>query len=347
MPNPLFSKYSQGENRVTASILAVFERISFALLERILQILCEEPNQSLLEVKNQIKPKGFNAVPDGAIQASFAYWLETKVFPNAVSQEQIKRHLEALESYPHAAKKKLIVLTPDSQQPTPVSELKSPLVVWTNFTALTDAIGEVLSLNETWLTGDLPLASEQERFLLRELVQMFLAEGLLNTPRSDLALIVPARSAIHDYEQFSVYLCQPNRSFQKVEYLGFYRSGAIDHRIAKILIDPIEEVELTAEGIIALAKNEPTKLTEDIKQKLTKLVEALQLANSSRYRDTMKVFFLSGADHPETIRLTQDIQNDLKSAAGRPTAFTQSQRYVPLISLKKNPTTTSELLNSS
>lgn len=37
MTNPLFSTYSQGENRVTGSLLAVFERISFALVEQILQ----------------------------------------------------------------------------------------------------------------------------------------------------------------------------------------------------------------------------------------------------------------------------------------------------------------------
>lgn len=43
MANPLFSTYSQGENRVTASILAVFERLSFALVERLLQALCQEP----------------------------------------------------------------------------------------------------------------------------------------------------------------------------------------------------------------------------------------------------------------------------------------------------------------
>ena len=42
MSNPLFSTYSQGENRVTSSILAVLERLSFALVEQILQALCQE-----------------------------------------------------------------------------------------------------------------------------------------------------------------------------------------------------------------------------------------------------------------------------------------------------------------
>ncbi|HEY5477402.1 MAG TPA: hypothetical protein VIK11_11900 [Tepidiformaceae bacterium] len=34
--NPLFSTYRQGENRVTSSMLAVFERIDLSLLEMIL-----------------------------------------------------------------------------------------------------------------------------------------------------------------------------------------------------------------------------------------------------------------------------------------------------------------------
>ena len=339
MPNPLFSRYSQGENRVTASILAVFERISFALLERILQIICEEPNESLLEIKNQIKPRGSNAIPDGAIQASFAYWIETKVVPGTVDKNQLQRHLQALEQHPNAAKKKLIVLSPDTLQPQVVTDLNNTHVVWANFNTLTNAISEVLSLNENWLTNNFSLATEQEKVLLRELVQMFLAEGLLGSDRSDSVLIIPARQAIEDYKKYSIYACQPNRSFQKVQYLGFYRMGAIDQRIAKILSPPIESILLTEEGI---------QICEGLDQatvsRLQALVIKLRDDNSDRYNDTMKVFFLSAYDSTETIWLTQDIQNDLINAEGRPYAFTQGQRYVSLANLKENPKTTTELL---
>jgi hypothetical protein len=339
MPNPLFSRYSQGENRVTASILAVFERISFALLERILQIICEEPNESLLEIKNQIKPKGFNAIPDGAIQASFAYWIETKVVPGTVDKDQLQRHLQALVQHPNASKKKLIVISPDSLQPQVVSDLANKHVVWANFNTLTNAISEVLSLNENWLTNNFSLASEQEKVLLRELVQMFLAEGLLGTDRSDSVLIVPARQAIEDYRKYSIYACQPNRSFQKVQYLGFYRMGAIDRQIAKILTPPIESIVLTEEGVQNCEGLDPV-----ISAKLQDLVDKLHNDNSNRYGDTMKLFFLSAHDSTETISLTQDIKNDLVNAEGRPYAFTQGQRYVSLADLKKNPKTTTELL---
>ncbi len=365
MPNPLFSRYSQGENRVTASILAVFERISFALVERILQILCEEPNIPLLEIRNQIRLKGAGGVPDGAIQASFAYWIETKVVQNAVNGVQLQEHLKILESSSFA-KKRLLVLTPDYEEPQAVKDLKSDStlwasfedlksdsIVWASFNDLYAAIAEITTTaentetGESWLTSNFSPPSEQERFLLRELVQMLLAEGLVNSGKSDAVLIVPARSAIEDYRNFSVYVCQPNRTFQRVEYIGFYHNGMIDRHIAKILYEPVEEIELTKEGIDSpptstkFPSEDKQKL--EVKQKLYELVEKLEGAGSARLGGTFKVFFLSPFNSPG-IELSQDVKNDLRSQSGRPTAFVQGQRYVTLSALQKNPATTTELL---
>jgi hypothetical protein len=338
MPNPLFSRYKQGENRVTASILAVFERISFALVERILQILCEEPNLPLLKIENQIKSGKADSVPDGAIQASFSYLIETKVFQNAIVKKQLEDHLKYLVALPNFGKKRLLVLTPDYEEPQVIKELNSDLVVWTSFNALNDAIAEITATDQSWLTSDLPLPSEQECFLLRELVQMLLAERLINSDKSDAVLIVPARSAIEDYRNFSVYVCQPNRSFQPVEYIGFYHGGVIDQYIPKIIGKPIEDVTLTEEAI------EEAQLSLEVKQDLLQLVEQLKKHNSSRYGVKLKVFFLSSSTSQDTIKLAQPIKNDLKNDSGRPYAFTQGQRYVPLSALQKNPATTTELL---
>lgn len=339
MPSPLFSRYSQGENRVTASILAVFERLSFSLVERILQILCEEPNLPLLEIKNQIKLA--KAVPDGAVQASFAYWIETKVVQNSVSLDQLRRHLLSLEEADFA-KKKLLVLTPDFEKPKVMESLNSDLVIWASFNDLYSAIAEITATDESWLTSNYSLPSEQERFLLRELVQMLLAEGLINSGKSDAVLIVPARQAILDYREFSVYVCQPNRSFQPVEHIGFYHNGMIDRHIAKVIGQPIEEVNLTVEAI------EKAELATEVKEKLRLLVTKMKDSNrrhgEERDGDTLKVFFLSPPDSPDTIKLTQDIRNDLRNQAGRPFAFVQGQRYVALSALQRNPSTTTELL---
>lgn len=349
MPNPLFSRYSQGENRVTASILAVFERISFALVERILQILCETPEQSLLTIKNQVK-LGIDAesIPDGVIQASFSYLLETKVVAGKVDLVQLQSHLKCLEAIPHVIQKKLIVLTPDYEKPGVINLLPPDLVIWANFNTLHNAIADILTMDEAWLTSSFSLVSEQDRFLLKELVQMFLAEGLLNSGPSDSVLIVPARDAIKDYLKYSVYLCQPNRSFQRVEYLGFYHGGSIDRRIAKILLPPIEEITLTEDGIRAVQE----AIDELTINRLNNLVAHLKKEkeegkdNTERYGDCMKVFFLSAAslEDTHTIHLKQDIKNDLRNSNNRPYAFTMGQRYVSLTALQKNPQTTTELL---
>ena len=353
MPNPLFSRYSQGENRVTASILAVFERISFALVERILQILSEESNLSLLEIRNQIKSGKTGSVPDGAIQASFTYLIETKVVQNALSHKQLTDHLSYLSSLSNFTLRRLLVLTPDYNEPDVIKKLNSDLIIWASFNDLYAAIAEVTATTEntetgeSWLNSNFSPPSEQERFLLRELVQMLLAEGLVNNGKSDAVLIVPARSAIEDYRDFSVYVCQPNRSFQPVEYMGFYHNGSIDKHIAKILHEPVEEIDLTGEAIEVASESTletQSKLTPETQSKLHELVIELERQNSPRYGGKFKVFFLSSLDSSDTIKLTQDIRNDLKNAAGRPYAFTQGQRYVPLSALKKNPATTTELL---
>ena len=304
-----------------------------------------------MTIKNQVRlGKDAEAVPDGVIQASFSYLLETKVVPGKVDLDQLQRHLNCLHEIPNAAQKKLIVLTPDYERPREIDKLESDLVVWANFNAFYNAIAEILTMDEAWLTSSFSLVSEQDRFLLKELVQMFLAEGLLNSGPSDSVLIVPARNAIKDYLKYSVYLCQPNRSFQRVEYLGFYHGGSIDRQIAKILLPPIEEITLTEDGIKALQKKETIDaLTVS---RLNNLVASLKKDkeegkdNTERYGDCMKVFFLSSAslEDTHTIHLQQDIKNDLRNSNNRPYAFTMGQRYVSLTALQKNPQTTTELL---
>ena len=337
MPSPLFSRYGQGENRVTASILAVFERISFSLVERILQILCGETNLPLLIIKNQINSGEKDSRTDGAVQASFAYWIETKVVQDSVDLEQLKRHLCSLEKSSFD-KKKLLVLTPDFEKPEVIKSLNPDLVVWASFNDLYFAIVEITATDESWLTSNFSLPSEQERFLLRELVQMLLAEGLVNSGKSDAVLIVPARQAILDYREFSVYVCQPNRSFQPVEYVGFYHSGMIDRHIAKVIDQPIEEIDLTLEAI------DEAELDTEVKEKLRSLIKKMKDSNSPRYGEKLKVFFLSALNSQDTIKLSQDIKNDLRNDDGRPYAFTMGQRYVPMSALQKNPATTTELL---
>jgi len=249
---------------------------------------------------------------------------------------------------------RLLVLTPDHECPKIVEEIShdpnivcSDLIRWASFNDLYEAIREVTASNsdledgESWLDSDMPMVTEQEKFLLRELVQMLFAERLIGIDSSDSVLVVPARGAIHEYESLAVYRCQPNRTFRPAPYIAFYHGGKIDKRIAKVLGKPIENVLLSEEGV----ESDPD-LAPETKQKLQYLIQKMREEKNPNLNKAYKIFFLSASDLKEagTKFLSNDIKNDLRNQAGTPYPFVQSQRYVSLAALMRNPKTTSELL---
>src|SRR5438552_7707570 len=76
--SPLFSTYRQGENRVTSSMLAVFERIDLSLLETLLAGAAGEAAGDPDGELRQSAGRYGASVPDARISASFAYWFEVK-----------------------------------------------------------------------------------------------------------------------------------------------------------------------------------------------------------------------------------------------------------------------------
>ncbi len=339
MANPLFSTYSQGENRITAAILAVLERLSFALVEQILQALLQEPETQLLTFDNQ--PAGLTTVPDARIRASFSYWIETKRGRGAVREKQLRGHLEALDAERarlFVEKQRLLVLTPDAKEPDAVVGLDDQRVVWANFQDLVTAIEQALSLDETWVISEKHIPTERERELLRELVRLLNSERLLE-PAQKQVLVVAARFALPEYITVGAYICQPNRSFQPSSHMAFYAGGRIHRRIPAIQ-GSVDAVTLSEEHV----RVHPN-LAEDIRERLLALVGRLRQEGSPTYGQHNKVIFLSSPQASETIRLPHDIQNDLVSESGRPIAFTQGHRYVPLASIQAAPETTTELLS--
>jgi hypothetical protein len=93
--NPLFSTYRQGENRVTSSMLAVFERIDLSLLETILASAAGESSLAMVTFANQPPGKG-HSIPDARISARFAYWFEVKTVRNTLRAHQLSEHLANL-----------------------------------------------------------------------------------------------------------------------------------------------------------------------------------------------------------------------------------------------------------
>lgn len=329
MPNPLFSSYRAGENRVTSSTLAVFERIDLALVQELLGSATGAGAELItVTFDNQVVNAG--AVPDARISARFVWWFETKTARGGYSgegydREQVRRHCQQLEGVPEAW---LFVLTPDPVRPAwfdtldGVADSTRVRVLWLGFRDLADAI---LSITR----DPARLVGEQTRFLLTELVALYEADGLLT---NDDTVIVAARS---EYQQTSAYVCQPDRSFRAgLTHLGFYVQGAIQPLVPRIR----EYVPA-----VLFTHDEADARRAAGEQELGGLID--RLLDESRRTDgsSYGVLLLSGPDDPTTVVLRNPVRNDTVTAAGRNWAWTLGQRYTRLDRLGSGVRVTSEL----
>jgi hypothetical protein len=297
----IFSTYSTGENRVTASILAVLKSLSLGRIQKLLGNLLEQSEFELVRFENQPAKEG-KGVPDAVIHSSVRLFVETKLNRNAVDREQIVRHLKRLDSATEAVRT-LLVLTPDGSRPGVLDTFTDDRLAWASFTALDQAIDEML--------GDkYEVVSEREAFLLRELQNMLDAEGLLASEFD--VVVVAARHAWPEYNQIAAYVCQPERSFKQVSRIAFYSKGQVYPLVPKILE----------------AHERVTMVKGQYEGQLGALVDRLIREQRREEGGQFKVVILSAPDSPETIRLPAPIPNDLTSKAGKPTAFTMGQRYV-------------------
>ncbi len=319
MPDSIFSTYRTGENRVTASILAVLRSLALHRTERLLGALMERSDFQLVSFQNQVS-KGGMGVPDATITASCRLLVETKIQRRAVRIDQVRRHLERLHAGSEADKV-LLVLTPDDTRPAALAELADPSIAWASFATLEQAIEELLK-------DPFEVISEREGFLLRELQAMLREEGLV-LPANNV-VVVPARDAWPEYKEFHAYVCQPKRTFQGVQRIAFYTNGAIQTLVPTILE--------TEDEVLFEPKSNAGAFGTLVDRMLARGVR-----NRGQY---YKVILLSAPDDSRTLKLAREIENDLTADSGRVAAFTQNQRYVAEERLR-TATTTSELIDKS
>ena len=326
--NPLFSTYRQGENRVTSSMLAVFERIDLSLLEAILAAATAEASLQLVTFVNQPAGKG-GSVPDARISANFAYWFEVKTARNALSKPQLEEHLKNLDA--GMPNERLFVVTPDVAEPAAIAALGDMRVVWFNFRSVSDAIDSVLA-------DPAGLVAEQARFLLRELQSLLIEEGLVET---DEVVVVAARVAYPEYLKHAGYVCQPNRAFRDgLTHMAFYAEAAIQPQVARI-VHRIGSVPFTA------AEASQRRLTGGADELVAELIESMLTSGARTDGTEYGVFLLSPSDHPDTIVMDNPIANDTVVESGRAWAWTMGQRYVSLACLTRpGITTTSQLVDA-
>ncbi len=316
MTTNLFSTYRQGENRVTATFIAVLQRLSLPNIDRILRVLLGEESYSLVSFVPQ--PKGKGSTLDARIQTSPGIWIETKTERDAVRRGQIKNHLEVVKNC-----EKLLVLTPDEEKPGGLTSFQGDeRVVWYNFITLAGAVDEILS------DEDYP-PSEREAFLLREFVSMLREEGLLSKPE---VLVVAARHAWPEYKTLGAYITRP-KSFRPSSHLAFYAKGAIQHRVPSI-IHMEDALPLTEEGIANFIDSLDEELKPMANDRLEKIQQHQQ--DAGRYMNfTAKVLFLSEYDAAETVKLDNPITNNKKGKDDKTVPFTYGARYVTLEAIQR------------
>lgn len=325
--NPLFSTYRQGENRVTSSMLAVFERIDLALLEELLTASTGESALQLVSFVNQ--PPGHGAsVPDGRISARFSYWFEVKTARDAVNRRQLQEHLRCLTG--DAQDERLFVVTPDAAEPAVVGDLADGRVVWFSFAHLHDAISQVLGASDQ-------VISERTGFLLRELQALLVDDGLLD---HDDVVVVAARVAYGEYLEHAAYVCQPGRSFRDgLTRLGFYAKGAIQPEFPRILHRE-EQVPFSAAEV-----EERRASTDFSDQRIAEVIETFVGNGARQSAESYQVFLLSPPDDEDTLVLARPILNTKRAASGRPWAWTLQQRYVSSKQLTDPAVSTTEDLD--
>lgn len=312
MGDSIFSTYRTGENRVTASILAVLRSIALTRIERLLGAMLGESEFELVSFNNQLSAGGAG-VPDATIASSCKILIETKTEPSAVSKKQIERHLARFEENP-ASLQRLLVLTPDVSLPSIINDLEDDRVVWASFADLDKAINDLIA-------DSFDVVSEREQFLLRELQTMLSCENLLGSDKD--TVVVAARSALGMYIHHGVYICQPNRSFRQVKRIAFYKDNQIYEYVPSIL--EIIEDTILDDAIV--------------KDSFKKPVARWLKERPDEKGDRKKIMLLSDRDNEDTLRLDAPIKNDLRADSGRRIAFTQGQRYIDSKSLREAKTT--------
>jgi hypothetical protein len=336
--------YSQKENRITASIIGCFKKLSFSLMEQILQTLIGEQGSHLLTFSDQ--PYSEWARPDARIRASFSYWIETKIVLNALTKDQLQRHLTALNKEQNIEIQRLLILTPDNVEPEAIKKVNDKRIVWANFDVLVNSIKDALDNDalfseDEWFTSYKHIPTERERELLIELVQFLNSISPPLIRSEEQVIVVAARIALEEYQKLNAYMTLANRTFQPSSYLAFYTNNRI-FKYVPVIQKIINNVILSGEAI-----TKRKELTEDFRARLIKLMNEIEYYRKERLNQEMKVFLLSAPNDEQTLKLDYDIENDLRSRiSGRPIPFTYGQRYVQLSKLIKRPTprTTSELI---
>ena len=168
---------------------------------------------------------------------------------------------------------------------------------------------------------------DRERFLLRELANMFRQEGLVGGFDT---VVVAGRISWPEYLEFGIYACQAQRAFRDVPYLGFYADGEIKPLLARRLAW-WPELRFDEETTAAFAAD-----LDPLKRRLGEAIPAILDSTERGPREAFGVMMLSAPDDAATLRI-EPVRH-----VGRG-AWTQAQRYTSSELLVSAPVDTRQL----
>lgn len=151
--------------------------------------------------------------------------------------------------------------------------------------------------------------------------------------------IVPAgKLALDDYDELGAYICQPNRPFRhEMDHVGFYARREISPHFAKI------RMTWPAVPFTPAAVEQLRSTGDPLDLELAVIIETVLAAPPGRRHrpGPHKVILLTRPGDPDTITLRQPITH---LSRGRGQAFVRRQRYTTAAAVRRQPTTTEELL---
>lgn len=299
-------------------MLAVFERLGIDLVARVLGSALERPELELVTYRPQ-PGAGGNGVPDGEMRGSFRFLFEVKTAEGQMAgkhaQIQLERHLKRLTA-DHATEL-VVALTPDPDPPPTVTEIDDSRLAWCNFDALGQALTQLIE------DPDEP-ASEQQRFLLRELLALFELDGLIG---GDDVVIVAAGDAYGIWRDYGAYVCQARRTFRRVRHWGFYRAKRIEPEFPLVRAR-YPEIEFSADEVARLQASK-----DPFDREVGSLVQRM-LEDGVQHEGAQRgVYLLQAHNDPLLTRRDGPVVHPAKGA------WTQQQRYARLEVLLEADTT--------
>ena len=178
-----------------------------------------------------------------------------------------------------------------------------------------------------------------ERYLLRELQELFRADGLTE-PALDV-LIVAGSVAYPEYLQIGGYVCTVERRFRKVDYLAFYADGEIKPQIPRIR-HRRDHVPMNLDHVAKLRKDDQ-QWDGEIADLSTRCDRQVALVGTELRKN--HVFVSTDPNDPDLLELPAPVKNDSTDRNGRPCPFTYGQpRYTRAVTLRARPATTSEMV---